>query len=123
MNAASVSPIKFSPVVRNAMIASYLLIHAYGADDGQMISYFIVARNVEAEIRGSSLAGVAANDNEIIEGQIMAMTSALIRAGIIECNTYDAASGTLIYRESTEIRLSLDIEAALDALPAHLHAA
>jgi hypothetical protein len=106
-----------SPVLRNAHIVAYLLIGAYGNDDGELADYHAVASWVENEIRGHKLAGVAPAQDEVISHLIMDITSTLIRAGLLECNTFDPKRGRISYGNSTTIGVSEHVDSLLEWEP------
>lgn len=101
-----------SPVLRNAHITAYLLIGAYGNDAGT--DYYTVASWVENEIRGHNLAGVAPAQDEVISHLIMDITSSLIRAGLLECNTFDPKRSRIRYGNDTKIGVSEHVASLLE---------
>lgn len=102
---------KMSPFIRNVQTVAAILIHASGED---FIPFNVVASNAEAEIRAKTFGGNDLAPEEIIEGVVMSITSELIYAGILECNTFDKAKHEITYRHDTAVRLSNSFSECLD---------
>lgn len=100
-----------SPYIRNIQTVAAIIIHANGEE---FVPYSIVASNAEAEIRAKTFGGNDLATEEIIEGVIMSITSELIYAGIVECNTFDNVKREITYRHDTAVRLSISFSECLD---------
>lgn len=109
---------KQTPVIRNAQIIAALLVHAYGAEEGEFTDYSIIAKNAEGEIRANTFGGSDTKETDIIEGVIRDVMSLLIRGGILECNRYDEGRGRISYGQGTGIRVSHQAERVLELEPA-----
>lgn len=107
---------KMSPFVRNVQTVAAILAHAGGE---YFAPYSAVASNAEAEIRAKTFGGNDLAPEEIIEDVIMSITSELIYAGILECNTFDKVKREITYRRDTAVRLSNSFSECLDLDASH----